>query len=127
MSEIGFRRLVMDIVSWGGSSIVPRMESTSSSTEQIQREASISGHGRAQTTNGEGGRVVKVDNREDFVKIIKKDEPLIILVDGMIDMFDPLCPCKTMHTVRLRDLLQNCTHSPAIDSRHQNSGPKPPW
>ena len=61
--------------------------------------ASISGYGRAGTTGGEGGRVVKVDNREDFAKTIKKDEPLIVLVDGMIDMYDPLCPCKTSFIV----------------------------
>lgn len=61
--------------------------------------ASISGYGRAGTTGGEGGRVVKVDNREDFAKVIKLDEPLTVLVDGMIDMYDPLCPCKTTLSV----------------------------
>ena len=61
--------------------------------------ASISGYGRAGTTGGKGGRVVQVDNREDFAKIIKKDEPLIVLVDGIIDMYDPLCPCKASFTV----------------------------
>lgn len=80
--------------------LVPELKPAPELVSDLIGFASISGYGRTRTTGGEGGRVVKVDNREDFVKFIQKDEPLIILVDGMIDMFDPLCPCKTTYTVR---------------------------
>jgi len=62
--------------------------------------AAVSSYGRSSTTGGQGGKIVRVSNREDFVKVIKDREPRIVLVDGMIDLLDPACPCKTTFTVR---------------------------
>ena len=61
--------------------------------------SSVTGYGRTKTTGGEGGEIVRIDNREDFIRTIKKHGPHIVLVDGMIDMRDPSCPCKTAHVI----------------------------
>lgn len=46
-------------------------------------------YGTETTTGGEGGQIVVVDNLLDFIKYISSRDPLIILIDGMVD----LCSC----------------------------------
>lgn len=62
--------------------------------------AYVEGYGISRTTGGDGAPIVVVNNRDDLISSIKSREPLTILVDGMIDMFDPECPCKTDFAVR---------------------------
>lgn len=48
--------------------------------------AAVAGYGVETTTGGEGGLVVTVTDAISFEKFIKRDEPMIVQVDGMIDL-----------------------------------------
>ena len=55
-------------------------------TRPIEGFATVAGHGIDTTTGGEGGQVVTVRDAESFERYIKRDERMIVQVDGMIDL-----------------------------------------
>ena len=55
-------------------------------TRPIEGFATVAGHGIDTTTGGEGGQVVTVRDAKSFERYIKRDEPMIVQVDGMVDL-----------------------------------------
>ena len=51
----------------------------------VEGFATVAGYDVDTTTGGEGGRIVTVRDAESFERYVKKEEPMIVQVDGMID------------------------------------------
>ena len=60
--------------------------STALFTQEVGGFASVEEYGVEKTTGGEGGNIVTVRDAASFEYFIKRKEPMIVQVDGMIDL-----------------------------------------